>query len=63
MTQIVKIAIIMAIAFSTSCFGYTMAPDGSYVGGSTYTMAPDGSYVGGTGYSLAPNGKYIGNGR
>ncbi len=26
--------------------GYTMAPDGSYVGGDNYTMIPDGSFIG-----------------
>ena len=28
---------------------YTLAPDGSYVGGDSYTRAPDGSYVGSDG--------------
>jgi hypothetical protein len=41
----------------------TLAPDGSYVGGSTSTLAPDGSYVGGTEAILAPDGTYVGNGR
>lgn len=26
--------------------GYTMTPDGGYVGGDDYTMTPDGGYVG-----------------
>ena len=39
----------------------TMAPDGSYVGGSRATMAPDGTYVGGTHAVMAPDGKYVGD--
>ncbi len=38
----------------------TLAPDGSYVGG-TPRLAPDGTYVGGT-PRLAPDGTYIGTG-
>lgn len=40
-----------------------LAPDGTYVGGSTSTLAPDGTYVGGTEAILAPDGTYVGNSR
>ena len=41
--------------------GYNMAPDGSYVGGSSNTLAPDGSYVSGDSFTLTPDGSYVGN--
>jgi len=41
----------------------TLAPDGTWVGGSTSTLAPDGTWVGGTETTLAPNGTWVGNGR
>lgn len=41
--------------------GYTLAPDGKYVGGNSATLAPDGSYVGGSKASLTPSGNYIGD--
>jgi hypothetical protein len=61
-------AIMRLIIFITSVFltfpafagDYTMAPDGSYVGGDSYTMAPDGSYVGGDSATMAPDGSYVG---
>lgn len=39
---------------------YTMAPDGTYVGGDSYTMAPVGTYVGGEDYTMTPDGGYVG---
>ena len=56
----------MIVIFLVCSFPYqiskaqVMAPDGTYVGGSTATMAPDGSYVGGSGSSMAPDGTYVG---
>ena len=41
----------------------TLAPDGTFVGGSESTLAPDGTYVGGTEAILAPDGTYVGNNR
>lgn len=54
LTVLILVGILMAD-------GYTLAPDGSYVGGSTSTLAPDGSYVGGSKAILAPDGSYLGN--
>lgn len=46
-----RFSIVLALSLTTlphTVFagGFTMAPDGSYVGGYSYQMAPDGSYVG-----------------
>ena len=40
---------------------FNMAPDGSYVSGSTNTLAPDGTYVSGNSAILTPDGSYVGN--
>ncbi len=56
----------MIVVFSVCLFSYqisnaqTMAPDGTYVGGTEATMAPDGTYVGGTEAIMAPDGTYVG---
>ncbi|WP_180249079.1 hypothetical protein [Klebsiella variicola] len=56
-------AILMAMSAlpQTAISQVTLAPDGSYVGGSEATLAPDGSYVGGSEATLAPDGSYVGN--
>jgi hypothetical protein len=48
------------IAEASIASEYTMAPDGSYVGGDTWLMAPDGTYVGGETWTMAPDGTYVG---
>ena len=60
----IKIAItLITLAFATTAIAgdYTMAPDGSYVGGNSNNMAPDGSYVGGNSNNMAPDGSYVGD--
>ncbi len=39
--------LVFSLGVDASAQNYTLAPDGSYVGGNTSTLAPDGSYVGG----------------
>ena len=46
-------------AMASSANAQTMAPDGSFVGGSSYTMAPDGSFVDGSSYTMAPDGSFV----
>lgn len=43
-----KIIVSAVLVMSTMVYadGYTMAPDGSYVGGSSSQLAPDGTYIG-----------------
>jgi len=57
-----KIIVSAVLVMSTMVYadGYTLAPDGSYVGGNSSSLAPDGSYVGGSSSQLAPDGTYIG---
>ena len=54
--------LVVILSMSNGLFAgeYTLAPDGTYVGGSTFNMAPDGSFVGGSGSTLAPDGTYVG---
>ncbi len=57
-----NLLIVLAALLSTAAIAddYTMAPDGSYVGGDEYTMTPDGTYVGGDHYTMTPDGTYVG---
>ena len=49
-TLIYSLSLSMILVFTAGDAGaqnYTLAPDGSYVGGDSYSLTPSGSYVGG----------------
>ena len=61
MKKIFCICFILSLScYSISYAQYTLAPDGSYVGGDSFSLTPDGSYVGGDSFSLTPDGSYVG---
>ena len=51
---------ILLSSYTVFADGYTITPDGSYVGGDSYTITPDGSYVGDDSYTITPDGSYVG---
>ncbi len=51
--------VLLGLALVTSLKAYTIAPDGSYVGGDTFTITPDGSYVSGEQFEITPDGSYV----
>ena len=58
-----KAILLLMVAVGLFAGGYTMAPDGTYVGGSSYHMAPNGQYVSGSasgGNTYTPNGTVVG---
>jgi hypothetical protein len=59
-----KIFIFISALFlfvSGQAIAQTMAPDGTFVGGTSVTMAPDGTFVGGTSVTMAPDGSFLGS--
>lgn len=62
MKKLLLLAVLTVALFSSIGLAgdYTMAPDGTYVGGDSYTMAPVGTYVGGEDYTMTPDGGYVG---
>jgi hypothetical protein len=59
-TILILLLVITAPALAFADSDYTLAPDGTYVGGNESTLAPNGTYVGGNQATLAPNGSYVG---
>lgn len=58
--------LILAVILFTQAFvaqSFTLALDGTYVGGDRAVLAPDGTYVGGSNPNLTPDGNYVGSGR
>jgi len=56
---VLTVALFSSIGLAGS---WTLAPDGTYVGGNRWSLAPDGTYVGGKSWALAPDGTYVGSG-
>ena len=48
MKKTIVTTLVALTIFNTAVYagGFTLAPDGSYVAGSSASLAPDGSYVG-----------------
>ena len=45
--KIILLVCCLVVPGTLNAQNYTLAPDGTYVGGSNYTLTPDGTYVGG----------------
>ena len=59
--RILTVLTLFSLPYITYAGGYTMTPDGGYVGGDSYQMTPDGGYVGGDSYQMTPDGGYVGD--
>ena len=44
--RILTVLTLFSVPYITYAGGYTITPDGGYVGGDTFTITPDGGYVG-----------------